>query len=193
MALAYTGIIMSLYCSVMYHIFNTGSYEMSCFLSRLDYFGIILHLIGVMLALVYFVYYHNPLFQILYVISFIIIGIIFLTMNYHSMFCSCTKSMSCFKRTVFFVFVAFLSIPPQIDYSFKTSWYLTFHMFATDSVYFLAAIVYSMKYPEKWMPGQFDLFCSHAIFHIFIVMGGFGSINSISMIAHEKIMNAVLY
>lgn len=186
LSLSVMGIIMSFYCSVVYHTFNTGSFEMSCFLSRLDYFGIILHLIGCMLALVYFAYYDRIVLQVLYLMLFTTILVISMIMNYHSMFSSVAKNMSSLKRTLFFFFVAFLSLPPQIECLLNSS-QVMLHICVTDLAYVMSAFAYTLKYPERLFPGRFDLFNSHAIFHILIVISGFGSIKTISLIAFDKI------
>lgn len=183
------GIGMSLLCSVIYHLFNTGSFELSRFLSQVDYFGIILHLIGCMLALVYFAFYNYATFQVAYVLLFAVIGLVCLLMNYHCMFSSVTNRMNSVQRSAFFSFVVFLSLPPQFYVGFRYSWYLVQMSIFTDSLYVLAALVYSSKWPEKFYPGQFDLFNSHTIFHLLIIAAGYGSAKSISSISYAAIVN----
>lgn len=189
MSITYTGITMSYYCSILYHIFNIGSsYEQSCFLSRLDYFGIIFHLIGCMLTLVYFVYYHQSFIQFGYVTMFICVGSICLWMNYHSMFTSIANTnMNSSKRTMIFILVATLSLPPQFTIVDNYPWKIVHNVLMTDISYLLAGLIYSLKYPERLFTGHCDLFNSHTIFHIIIVIAGIGSMRSLSMISYYEI------
>ncbi|KAH9417870.1 hypothetical protein DERP_013131 [Dermatophagoides pteronyssinus] len=196
MSITYTGITISYYCSILYHIFNIGSsYEFSCFLTRLDYFGIIFHLIGCMLTLVYFVYYHHSSFiQFGYVLMFIIIGSICLLMNYYSMFTSIVNTnMNGWKRTLIFVLVAALSLPPQLKICWNYPLKIVSFVLMTDFSYLLAGLIYSLKYPERLFPGHCDLFSSHAIFHIIIIIAGIGSMHSLSMISYYQINMTKLY
>lgn len=188
MSVTYTGISMSYYCSVWYHVFNSCTFEMSCFLSRVDYFGIILHLIGCMLTLVYFVYYHHPTLLRFYVSLFAVVGLVCLTMNYHSMFSSITRNMSGHRRTLFFSLVAILSLPPQVELSFRHyPLHLTTTAYLTDAAYIAAALVYWLKYPERLCPGRYDLLNSHTIFHIIVVIAGLGSVRSLSLISYHEV------
>ena len=43
---------------------------------------------------------------------------------------------------------------------------------AMGASYLFAAVVFSLRVPEKWFPGRFDFWLhSHQIFHIFVVLG----------------------
>ena len=187
--MAYIGIGMSLFCSVMYHMFNASSFEMSRFLSQVDYFGIICHITGCMLSLVYFTFYNQQTIQMIYLGLFAVIGVLCVVMNYYCLFSSVTNRMNCFQRSIFFSFIVLLSLPPQVYIGFRYSWHLVKLAFITDWLYILAAIVYSSKCPEKIYPGTFDLFNSHTIFHILIVTAGYGSTKSLSSLSHAAIIH----
>ncbi|KAI2807657.1 Adiponectin receptor protein 2 [Blomia tropicalis] len=184
---AFIGIWMSYLCSVIYHVFNTSSFELARFLSQVDYFGITLHLIGVMLALVYFSFYHHLYFQLLYTGMYFILGAVCLVMNYFCMFNSCTNHMNSYQRSAFFCFIAMLSMPPQIYVGYLHSWTLFAMCFGSDMLYVIGAIIYSSKCPEKLSPGSFDLFSSHTIFHLFIIAAGYGSTVSLTLLSQAAI------
>lgn len=187
---AYVGILASYYCSIVYHIFNVDSREQACFLSQVDYFGIILHLVGNLTAVGYFVYYDQPWAQLVYVLTFLSIGAISLTMNYHAMLSSVSNRMSCRKRVAFFIGGAVFSLPPQFAIVPKFGdWGLAVSAFASDACYILAAGVYLLKWPERLMPGRFDLFNSHAVFHLLIITAAHGTLYSLEGLSKRVLMS----
>lgn len=188
MSLTYMGISLCFFCSIVYHVFNTSTMQMSSFLSQVDYFGIILHIICLMLSLVYFAYYNHPLKQFCFLVMFVVIGCICLFMNYHCMFNTCNKKMSGQVRVTFFISLVIFSVPPQVEIGTLYSWKLFVQTLATDMCYVFAALVYLFKYPERAFPGKFDLFNSHCLFHVFIIISSFMaffSLDSVSKAALE--------
>lgn len=195
MYITYIGITISYLCSIIYHTFNIGSsFYDSCLLSSVDYFGIISHLIGCMITLVYYAYYHELLVKLIYVTIFTTIGVACMIMNYYQMFTTIANTkMNSSKRTLFFMFIAFISLPSQLKVCLNISEHMPYNaeiiknVIFTDFTYLSAALIYSCKYPEKWFPGYCDLFNSHALFHIFIIIAGLGSIRSLSLISYHQI------
>lgn len=192
MYITYFGITISYLCSIIYHIFNIGSsFHDSCLLSSVDYFGIISHLIGCMITLVYYAYYHELLVKLIYVTIFTTIGIACMIMNYYQMFTTIANTkMNSFKRTLFFSFIVVISLPSQLKVCSNISEpdaEIIKNVIFTDIAYLSAALIYSCKYPEKWFPGYCDLFNSHALFHIIIIIAGLGSIRSLSLISYHQI------
>lgn len=186
---AYFGIGICFLCSVVYHTFNCGSFESSRFLSQVDYFGIILHIIGVMLALVYFTFYSYAPLRMAYVTLYLLLCVVCLGMNYHCMFSSVTNRMNSVQRSAFFIFVVAFSVPPQVYMGFRYSWTMFFTAIFTDSLYLIGAAIYSSKIPEKWWPGVFDFCNSHTIFHLFIWAAAYGSTYSLTMLSKLAIEN----
>ena len=175
---------------MIYHTFNSCTYERSCFLSQVDYFGIILHLLLVLIALVYFSTYTLPILQAFYVLFYILVLIACLCMNYHCMFSSVTNRMSSSQRSWFFIVVATASIPPSILVGPIHGWWMVFRIIGNDLIYVMGALVYATKYPEKLRPGLFDLFNSHTIFHLFIILAGYQTTVSLSILSKYAIQES---
>ena len=112
----------------------------------------------------------------------------------HSMFTSIANTnMNSSKRTMIFILVATLSLPPQFTIVDNYPWKIVHNVLMTDISYLLAGLIYSLKYPERLFPGHCDLFSSHAIFHIIIIIAGIGSMHSLSMISFYQINMTKLY
>ncbi|UXI19566.1 Putative Asparagine synthetase [Sarcoptes scabiei] len=185
MSITFTGVTISLYCSFLYHTFNVGSsYEFSCFLTRIDYFGIIFHLMGCMITLVYFVYYFDSFRQLLFLSIFISLTFVCFAMNYFSMFSSMANhQMDSTKRALIFISIALISLPPQLEIFSNYPRKIIQTSLTTDLLYLFAALIYSSKCPERFFPGHCDLFSSHTIFHILIIFTGLGSLQSLTLIS----------
>ena len=67
------------------------------------------------------------------------------------------------------------------------TWALMAHALLSDSLYFIAAVIYSSKIPEKWWPGKFDLCNSHTIFHVFIWAAAYEATQALSMLSQLAI------
>lgn len=187
---AYVGILASYYCSIVYHVFNVDGRQQACFLSQVDYFGIILHLLGNLTAVGYFVYYDQLWSQVTYVTTFLLIGVISLTLNYYAMLSSVSNRMSSTKRVAFFIGVAIFSLPPQFAIGPKfEDWRLGVNAFVSDACYILAAGVYLAKWPERTLPGRFDLFNSHAVFHLLIITAAHATLYSLNALSQRVLMS----
>jgi len=164
-------------CSATYHLSTCHSERMSDFCGALDYCGIIVLIVGSFVPCLYYGFYCEKLFQIVYVAGIIFGGIatavVVLSPDFNTPAYRGARAAAFVSLGLFGVFPVGHAIISRgwetLDNELGFSWLLL-----SAAFYLTGALIYAKRIPERWFPGKFDYyFASHQIFHIHVVLGAF--------------------
>jgi adiponectin receptor len=176
---------LSLYCmgsifvtafSSIFHVFMCCSSAHYFLLSRLDYVGILVHVMFSMVVLMYFIFDCEPVLRKLYTATSVTVCLLSLPVLFSSRFAH--KKYDKIRAGTFTSVILTSVVPTAHAYLIGSE---TLHhiltIFTLSMVSFLLGmIIYVLRWPEKRWPGTFDVFGqSHQLWHIctnfgFIVM-----------------------
>ena len=163
-----------LVCSTMWHTMNSISSQtlMERF-ACVDYTGISLLVAASIMTTEYTAFYCEPVSRWIYMLTTAAFGIGGVILPWHPTF---NRMDMAWARVAFYVTLAATGSFPvvQLVYTRGAWWAAYFYAPITKSVlvYFVGAIMYAAKVPERFCPGWFDYFGgSHNIWH-FAVLGG---------------------
>ena len=153
--------IICLSCSTIYHLFFVHSESVSKILARLDYAGISFLIGGSGVP---------PIYYSLYCSDGDILRPIYLTITFLACLGAFTVTMMPKfdtpkyrpMRAILFVLLGVASAYPLIQFCFfrnpETMFEFPWHGWALGgAIYIFGAYVYSIRFPESWFPGKFDL------------------------------------
>lgn len=163
-----------LVCSCMWHTMNSVADQ--TLLERfacVDYTGISLLIAASIMTTEYTAFYCEPLSRWIYMSLTACLGIGGVILPWHPTF---NRTDLVWIRVAFYVTLAATGFAPvlQLVFTRGSSWAWQFYAPITKSaaVYFVGALVYASKVPERWFPGFFDyLGASHNLWHL-AVLGG---------------------
>jgi len=157
-----------------YHLFCCHSEKVYRLWFSLDLAGISLGLCGCYIASVYYAFYCQLKYQILYTSTIVILTTVSLVLQIHPKFLS-PKWKS--KRIFLFCSMASFGLIPSTHWLLSLGWGPDIvQMFYPRiwSMYFLgllAMMFYAFKLPERFLPGKVDyLGSSHQWWHLFVVV-----------------------
>ena len=173
-----TSAILCLSFSTIFHALGNISQKYYTILSRFDYGGISLLITGSCFPPYYFFFYYSNIIKYFYLIFISIYGI-------STFFYSLTNDFNSPKRRtlrgILFIIFGLCAGIPVIHMAFFGNyingyvkgvkllfWYIG------GASYVTGALLYIMRFPEKYFPGKFDYFgASHQIFHVLVFVGAF--------------------
>lgn len=163
-----------LVCSVIWHTMN--SVADVCLISMfacVDYTGISLLIAASIMTTEYTAFYCDPVSRWVYMVTTALLGIGGVILPWHPRF---NGQDMAWARVAFFVALAATGFLPILQLSLTRSPATVFEFYTPIGksllVYFLGALVYASKVPERWCPGMFDYVGgSHNLWHI-AVLGG---------------------
>lgn len=95
-------------------------------------------------------------------------------------------------RAVIYLIFGLSAGLPVLHYYFFCEDYVDishWSMLSFGVYYVIGAIIYAMRFPERFFPGKFDVwFHSHQIFHVLIVIAAWIHLNNIQEIAFLRIL-----
>jgi len=163
-----------LVCSCMWHTMSSISNQslMERF-ACVDYTGISFLVAASIMTTEYTAFYCEPVSRAVYLTTTFVLGVAGTILPWHPTF---NRADMSWLRVGFFVGLAATGFLPIIQLTLQRGWPATAYFYApilkSVSVYFLGAILYASKVPERFLPGWFDYAgCSHNIWH-FAVLGG---------------------
>ncbi|PPJ54882.1 hypothetical protein CBER1_06048 [Cercospora berteroae] len=163
-----------LVCSTMWHAMSSISNQtlMERF-ACVDYTGISLLVAASIMTTEYTAFYCEPVSRWIYMSLTFALGIGGIILPWHPTF---NRADMAWARVGFYVSLALTGFLPMAQLTYERGWFETIYFYApimkSISVYFLGAILYAAKVPERFLPGWFDyLGGSHNLWH-FAVLGG---------------------
>ncbi len=163
-----------LVCSIIWHTMN--SVADVCLISMfacVDYTGISLLIAASIMTTEYTAFYCEPVSRWVYMVTTAILGIGGVILPWHPRF---NGQDMAWVRVAFYVALSATGFLPILQISLArgtdAAWEFYTPIAKSLLVYFLGALVYASKVPERWCPGMFDYFGgSHNLWHI-AVLGG---------------------
>ncbi|KAF2280897.1 IZH family channel protein-like protein [Westerdykella ornata] len=163
-----------LICSTIWHTMNSISHQ--TLLERfacVDYTGISFLVASSIITTEYAAFYCEPASRWFYMLTTMGLGIAGVIFPWHPTF---NKAEMAWLRVFFYVSLALTGFIPvfQLSMTRGMDWAIYFYAPITKSilVYFMGALLYACKVPERWFPGRFDYVgCSHNLWHV-AVLGG---------------------
>ena len=163
-----------LVCSTVWHTMNSVADQ--TLLERfacVDYTGISLLIAASIMTTEYTAFYCEPISRWVYMTLTAVLGVGGVILPWHPTF---NRADLSWVRVAFYVSLAATGFAPvlQLNITRGSAWAWGFYapIVKSITVYFIGALVYASKVPERWFPGSFD-YCgaSHNLWH-FAVLGG---------------------
>jgi adiponectin receptor len=163
-----------LICSIIWHTMN--SVADVCLISMfacVDYTGISLLIASSIMTTEYTAFYCEPTSRWIYMVTTALLGLGGVILPWHPRFNGADMA---WVRVAFYVALSATGMLPILQLSITRSPEAAIEFYTpiakSLSVYFIGALVYASKVPERWRPGMFDYVGgSHNLWHI-AVLGG---------------------
>ncbi|EKM58051.1 uncharacterized protein PHACADRAFT_89788 [Phanerochaete carnosa HHB-10118-sp] len=181
--------VLCLFGSASYHTFGVHSRGVAERCNSLDYAGIVVLIVGSSLPCIYYNFFCEWHFQILYLLLISSAGLaaayIVLNPEYR-------KPTHRGARTKVFIGLGLCGIVPVTQGMVTHGFMKLCHemgfgwLFASGVLYINGALLYANRVPERFAPGRFDyFFSSHQIFHVHVVLA--------ALATHQCILTAFDY
>jgi len=170
------GAMSCLLLSAFCHLLGCCQKHIAQFIWRLDYTGIALLIVSSFYPMVYYCFQCEPLPLYLYLVTITVLGAIVVAMSLLERF---QQREWRHIRAGSYVFLGLMGVVPLVHQMLVSShvWHVRTAV-VLDVVmgvcYLLGAAIYTLRVPERWFPGKFDLIMhSHQIFHVCVVLGAY--------------------
>lgn len=163
-----------LVCSIIWHTMNSvADVGLISMFACVDYTGISLLIAASILSTEYTAFYCEPVNRCVYMVTTALLGVGGVILPWHPRF---NGPHMAWARVAFYVTLAATGMLPVLQLSLTRGPAAAFQFYMplakSLSVYFVGALVYASKVPERWRPGMFDYIGgSHNLWHI-AVLGG---------------------
>lgn len=163
-----------LVCSIIWHTMNSvADVNLISMFACVDYTGISLLIAASIMTTEYTAFYCEPVSRWVYMTTTALLGVGGVILPWHPSF---NGAHMAWARVAFYVTLSATGMLPILQLSITRSPAdaLEFYTPIAKSlfVYFIGALVYASKVPERWRPGMFDYVGgSHNLWHI-AVLGG---------------------
>lgn len=163
-----------LICSIIWHTMNSvADVSLISMFACVDYTGISLLIAASIMTTEYTAFYCEPVSRWIYIVTTAILGIGGVILPWHPRF---NGQDMAWVRVAFYVALSATGFLPILQLSLTRGPAAAFEFYTPIAkslfVYFLGALVYASKVPERWCPGMFDYVGgSHNLWHI-AVLGG---------------------
>jgi adiponectin receptor len=163
-----------LVCSIIWHTMNSvADVDLISMFACVDYTGISLLIAASIMTTEYTAFYCEPVSRWIYMATTALLGVGGVILPWHPRF---NGAHMAWARVAFYVALSATGMLPILQLSITRSPEAAFQFYTplakSLSVYFVGALVYASKVPERWRPGMFDYVGgSHNLWHI-AVLGG---------------------
>ncbi|KAJ3173530.1 hypothetical protein HDU88_002616 [Geranomyces variabilis] len=171
----FLGAVVCLGLSTTFHLCCCHSRGVAAIWLRGDYVGIVTLIMGSLVPSIYYGFFCNPSLQALYLTVVIVSGITTICITVSPKFFAPKYRL---LRTGLFISMGATGAVPLGHALIKYGYHMTRHALSSGAlissgiVYFLGAVIYACRVPERWWPGKFDMWGhSHQIFHVLVVAG----------------------
>ncbi|CCD25493.1 PAQR-type receptor NDAI_0F01740 [Naumovozyma dairenensis CBS 421] len=175
--LFFFGAFCCLILSSLFHCFKSHSLKVATLGNKLDYLGIVILIVTSMISIMYFGFFDNPLFFYFFSSLTFLFGGACATVSLKDHFRS--REWRPYRAGLFVAF-GLSAILPILAGTFYYGIEETFIRIQLKWIilegffYIFGAFLYGVRFPEKYVPGSFDIWGhSHQIFHILVVVAAF--------------------
>ncbi|GAU93702.1 hypothetical protein RvY_05600-2 [Ramazzottius varieornatus] len=186
----FAGAIVCMGFSFLYHTLYCHSERVGLVFGKLDYCGISLLILGSFVPWLHYSFYCHQLEKYTY------IGII----SVLSTSCIVVSLWNKFSEPAFRPIRAFIfsclgasGVVPTLHYTIANGWEKSvnegslYWILTMGALYLLGALCYAARVPERWYPGQFDIwFHSHQIFHVLVVLAALIHYQGVMLMANNR-------
>lgn len=187
----FAGAILCLGMSFAFHTVHCHSEKVGKLFSKLDYCGIALLIIGSFVPWLYYGFYCEFQYKLIYLILVSILGLAAIIVSLWDKF-----SEPRFRSLRAGVFMGFglSGVIPAVHYLVAEGWVRAIYhasfgwLCLMGSLYIIGALFYALRVPERFFPGKCDIwFHSHQIFHILVIAAAFVHYHGISEMAMYRL------
>ncbi|PFX18714.1 adiponectin receptor protein 1-like [Stylophora pistillata] len=186
----FTGAILCLGFSWIFHTVYCHSITVSKIFSRLDYSGIALLIMGSFIPPLYYGFYCSRILKIIYMSLILTLGILCIIVSLWSKFS--TPKYRGLRAGLFLTFGC-SGIVPAIHFIVAYGVTLAHRqasigwMALMGVLYIIGAIMYATRVPERFFPGKCDIwFQSHQIFHVLVLGAALVHLYGICQMAYYR-------
>jgi adiponectin receptor len=172
----FVGIITCFFLSAFFHTIANHSETVAARGVQLDYAGIVLLMWGAVMPSIYYGFYCDPKLQKVYwiVLSSVAFGYVLVTFNRRLQ-----SSQLRPYRAVMYTALGVSATIPIVHGVLIHGWEIQnkrisfTYVFLTAGLDLVAAVIYSIRFPERWHPIRFDIYGqSHQLLHVIVVLAG---------------------
>ncbi|CAG5115898.1 unnamed protein product [Candidula unifasciata] len=187
----FTGAILCLCFSWIFHTVYCHSERVGRFFNKLDYCGIALLTIGSFVPWLYYSFYCRLEPKVTYLALIFFLGTICIVVSMWDKF---SQPQYRPLRAGVFVALGLSGVIPAMHYVITDGFWHAINFAALGwlllmaLLYIVGAVIYAARIPERIFPGKFDIwFQSHQIFHVFVLAAAFVHYHGISEIANYRL------
>lgn len=173
LSLFFSGAIVCMLCSTLFHVLHNHSREVNSLFSRLDYSGIAFLITGSSIPAYYYGFYCTWVAQYMHIAILVILCGVCITISMWSKF---NKPKYRIFRFLVFVLFGLYGAVPFVHIYLRDGYRHAAHAYAMWGIVIMAAIyigggtLYAFRIPERFWPGRFDVWASsHQLFHVCVV------------------------
>ncbi|OQR81768.1 adiponectin receptor protein [Thraustotheca clavata] len=173
MAVFIASAILCLSCSATFHLLYVVNMQIYFFLSRMDYAGIAVLIAGSFYPLIYYSFYCFPYIRTFYLATISILAGLTFGMSLIPKFSTLEYL---YIRTCIFIGLGLFGIIPVTHLCLVFGVYdehvtvVLGPLLLMAFLYIFGAFIYSIRFPERFYPGGFDVWGgSHQVWHCFVV------------------------
>lgn len=173
MWLFFSGAIVCMLCSTLFHILHSHSERVNNVFSRLDYSGIAFLITGSSIPAYYYGFYCAWVPQYFHISVLVVLCVVCIAISLLSRF-----NTPRYRMTRFVVFVTFglYGVVPFVQIFLRDGYTQASDAYALWGIIIMAALyigggaLYAFRIPERFWPGMFDVWASsHQIFHVCVM------------------------
>lgn len=170
------GAMFCLLASTICHVFSCCSKRVAYIMLRIDYAGIAALIATSFYPPVYYSFMCDPLLRNMYLTVITCVGVATILVSLLPVFQNPEYRNI---RAALFLGMGLSGIAPVVHklilhHDEPEALYTTGYEIAMGLLYALGALVYTLRVPERWKPGKFDIAGhSHQLFHVLVVAGAY--------------------
>ncbi|KAK7462854.1 hypothetical protein VKT23_007430 [Stygiomarasmius scandens] len=177
--------VFCLLASALYHTSTCHSQEVATRCHAYDYSGIVVLTVGSFYPCLYYGFYCEPHFQIMYIFAITVVGFVAAYIVLNPEYAKPTHRGA---RTLVFIALGLSAVVPVTHWAVAhgvnkmvTEMGLQW-LVVSGGLYIFGALLYANRVPERFYPGTFDyFFASHQVFHVCVVLAALAHFTSIKI------------
>lgn len=178
--------------STLFHTFCCYDPFYRNLFSKLDYCGITILIIGSFVPWVYYGFYCDFRWKIIYLTGVCFLGAASVIVSWWEKFSK--PEWRLFRTGVFMTF-SLAGLAPAIHFGVRegchnyTAMKTLIWLFLMGTLHLVGAVFYTIRVPERFCPGKFDIWLSsHQIFHVFVLAGALVHYHGVFGMATERLV-----
>jgi adiponectin receptor len=170
----FAGIVLCFFLSAFFHTITSHSEIVAARGVQLDYIGIVLLIWGAVMPSIYYGLFCNPSLQKTYWIVVSSVAFVCILITFSQTF----QQLRLYRAILYTALGVSTTIPIAhgiliYGWEIQNQRMGFTYVFSTAGLNLIAAVIYSIRFPERWHPIRFDIYGhSHQLLHIIVVLAG---------------------